>query len=96
MTLSILIICDVSLFDQIASNQLKTKSRREAWTKEAEAHVADHTWHPQKNSLPAPLLCDSTICRPAVKPTCRTMIQPQYNSAGSLKKALVGVCLSAA
>jgi hypothetical protein len=66
------------------------KKRGEKWAAVAQAHIETHTWDRKKNPLPKPLLCSDSICRSDVKPTCKTMIQPQYNSMGSMMKALVG------
>lgn len=69
--------------------QRKTKRGKETWTKKALQHVNEHTYDVKTNRLPKPLFCDPSICRAYVKPTCYTMIQPQYNVYRNFKKSLM-------
>jgi hypothetical protein len=46
--------------------------------------------NPIVNAMPKPLLCDPSICRQTVKPTCKTMIQPQFNGANNMQNSLIG------
>lgn len=73
------------------TNQVKSKRLKDARNHGARTHFEAYTWDKNKNPLPKPLLCAGSICRASVKPTCATMIQPQYNPMASLTKALVGI-----
>lgn len=73
----------------IVSNQVRSQRKKDARSHAAQDHFNTHTWDPKSNPLPMPLLCDRAVCRQAVKPTCKTLTQPQFNPAGSLTKALI-------
>jgi hypothetical protein len=72
--------------------KIKSKKAKDAWAARTVDYLKTHTYEPKTNALPAPVHCNAAVCRPWTKPTCKTMIQPQYNPSQSLKKALVGRC----